>query len=168
MATIAQSNSTGSTYSVSSTSSTYSPSREVRRLKWGIFEVAYEVPTPWHRNKLNGVWRRLASACGLPVSPYIATAHPPRPDQDANEIEADWKGGMKATLRLLRLVFSFAPGACIHYLSCIAWNAVSPAVALYLAFFTLTLVSTGHHQSEMSIDLSIYSSRTPSKIPDFL
>ena len=140
MSSIAQSNSTVSIRSTSSSSSVYSSLRDVRRLKWGIFEVAYERPAA-PRGSARWMWKSLTSALGL-SAPRSSPVPVPRSSQEDSDDEVDWKSGISATLRLLRLVFSFSPGSCLLYLSCVAWIAVSPAAALYLAFCTLSLVST--------------------------
>jgi hypothetical protein len=140
MPRIAQSNSTGSILSTSSSSSAYSSLRDVRRLKWGIFEVAYERPAA-PRGSARWMWKNLISALGLSGAPHSNLVPVPRSGQEDSDDEVDWKSGISATLRLLRLVFSFSPGSCLRYLSCVAWIAASPAVALYLAFCTLSIVS---------------------------
>ena len=141
MPSIAQSNSTASIRSTSSSSSVCSSLRDVRRLKWGIFEVAYERPAA-PRGSARWMWRSLTSALGISAARRSNPVPVPRSGQEDSDDEVDWKSGISATLRLLRLAFSFSPGSCLLYLSCVAWIAVSPAVALYLAFCTLSLVST--------------------------
>jgi hypothetical protein len=142
---VAASMSTNSTYSNSSSGSRYSPSPNVRRLQWGIFDVAYEVPSfkkdnPQRLLSFFNLWRlvrlRVWSCHEAGVDP---TGSCSKVGDDSGM--QHWRSGLGATLRLLTTIFWFAPWPAFQYMVCLVWMAISPAVALYLAFCTLMPVS---------------------------
>ena len=90
-------------------------SSRVRRLKWGIFEVAYEPPRPRRFSILQTVlfqFRVLAL-----------------------------DGRVRASVWLFRELFNMAPVAVTIYFASLLWMALAPAFSLYIGHRVLSLVS---------------------------
>ncbi|KAF6750557.1 hypothetical protein DFP72DRAFT_511336 [Ephemerocybe angulata] len=116
------------------------PSPNVRQLKWGIFNVAYEAPKSLHPTKI------LLNYLAILWTLCLRIVLEPRPKQPPDEVDSigDWIVSFKATNKLLGLVlWSEARASLLNYTLCVAWNAISPALSLYLAFCTLSLLGQG-------------------------
>lgn len=91
---------------------TQADDENVRRFRWGIFEVAYELP---------------------PSTPLFSKLFPSAV-QDSRE-------SFRPAFRLFRELYSIAPKAYTTYnLGCL-WLSIAPALSLYLSYSVLSLVS---------------------------
>jgi hypothetical protein len=90
-------------------------SSRVRRLKWGIFDVAYESPLPW---RFSIPRTALFQFCVLAVD-----------------------GRTRASVWLFRELFKMAPVAVTIYFASLLWMTLAPAFSLYIGHRVLSLVS---------------------------
>ena len=90
-------------------------SSRVRRLKWGIFEVAYESPRPWRFS--------------IPRTALF----------QFRVLAVD--GRTRASVWLFRELFKMAPMAVTTYFVSLLWITLAPAFSLYMGHRVLSLVS---------------------------